>query len=521
MKTARLFGVLCAFCLVAMAQNKVKILEWSWSNPSVSYLEKNLPRMIEECPHLDGLVCRISSESKEIDGKKWKAETSNAWNKRPWKYELFANEIARFNKLDFGHFTDNFIYMTTSQVDFDWFNDDDFATVAANFGVAARVAKEIGFKGLGVDIEEYGRKFWHMSDLKERRSLKETDATVFKRGQEWGRAVFGAYPDIVLFMPFCLTMGADLTIPFMNGVINVMPPTAVIYDGFEGAGYRAKKPEAYGNMQNRLRKIFRKNLRPENLRKARGQVLLAPAFYLDAYFTHGEDSRWRMALEPERTELGPVKMFARNFLAASEEAEPYIWIYGEQASWWSASWHPRAKKTWDELCGDTPLSKELLFCKNPSMTPIDVPENLVPNYDFKQVGKWKLWQREHDMGKPEPGDGEIKDGRCVIHKVTSGCFNLSIPIKPNQNYFFLCKGGTVNDLSGVASASLCFRDTQGRWMASNVNTSLKFPSTGKEETVWAFVTAPEGAGSVSVQCGVSGQVEGGEAFFTGILLMER
>ncbi|MBR4372339.1 MAG: hypothetical protein IKS92_14910, partial [Victivallales bacterium] len=141
MKGLLVFGCACCVVMSALAQpRQVKVLDWSWSNPTIDFLEKHLADMQEECPMLDGLVVRVYGRAETLEnGKKWSPGTGNAWSKRAWKYEQFAETIARFKALDFGRFTDNFFYMTTNDVDFDWFSDDDFANVAANFGVAAKV----------------------------------------------------------------------------------------------------------------------------------------------------------------------------------------------------------------------------------------------------------------------------------------------------------------------------------------------------------------------------------------------
>ncbi len=518
------------FSVVFMAfafsvQAAPKLIDWSWSNPTLDYLEKNLARMNNECPFLDGLVLRISGKTIEKDGKKWTAGTGNAWNKRAWSFDMFDGTIERFKKLDFGHFTDNFFYMTTSSVDFDWTNDGDCAVMAANFGVAAKVAKAIGLKGLGVDIEEYGRRFWHFSDFKTDLDFAEYSEIVFRRGQEWGRAVFAEYPDIVLLMPFCLTMNsAELSIPFMNGVIDVMPSTAIIFEGHESSGYVSKFPTDYSDMQLSVRKLIGRLIRPENINKARGQIRLAPAFYMDAYFSDKEATSYYVkSLEPERSELGPVKLFARNVLAAMQEADPYIWIYGEQACWWKNSAHPRAKRTWDEMPKGAGVAQALNVVGHP-LDGLDVTRatNMVKDPTFQGKEKiWKLWQREHDQNKPAPGDGKVADGKCVMHKVSGGCFTQGAPVKAGGMYFFYCKGGVNDKRGGIATASLCFQDANHKWLSRAGNVNLKFPMSGKEEIVWTYAMAPRNAAFVSIQCGVSGQSEGGEAFFTEMLLEER
>ncbi|MCQ2403800.1 MAG: hypothetical protein MJ202_08765 [Lentisphaeria bacterium] len=519
--------LLILFCLFLTtfflpAQDGVKFLEWSWNNPTIDYLEENVARMNAECPQLDGLVIRVNGqEITDADGGKWTPGSANAWSKRRWEYAHFEDFVTRYRKLDMGHFTDNFFQMTTTHVDFDWLSDDECANMAHNFGVAAQVAKACGFKGLVVDIEEYGRHFWRFSDLETTKSEGEIAEIVFRRGQEWGRQVFGAYPDIVLFMSFCLSMpDAPLAIAFMNGVLDVMPPKALIYEGMESGGYAAKQGDAYRSMQDGLRKLIRRHVRPENRSKARGQILLAPAFYLDAYFVCEKGNYYHENLEPDWTDLGAVKLFSRCLAAASQEAEPYIWLYGEKRCWWKGSPHPANLGTWEEAPEGAGVMQALKEVKNPSEVRFDDPRNLVQDPSFQEIGVWELWQQEDDRKLPAPGTGLIRDGRCVMRRLTNGCYHQLIPCKPGQTYLFVVHGCVADAHSGSARASLNFKDAAGKWLPVSGNLRLEIPATGKPETVWGYVTSPANAASISVQCGAADQQEDGEVYFTGIYLRE-
>ena len=108
-----------------------------------------------------------------------------------------------------------------------------------------------------------------------------------------------------------------------------------------------------------------------------------------------------------------------------------------------------------------------------------------------------------------------------MHKITSGCFTQGVPVKAGEMYFFYCKGGVNNAKGGKATASLCFQDENHKWLSRAGNVSLPLPATGQAEQVWTYLMAPKNAAFVSVQCGASGQSEGGEAFFTEMLLEER
>lgn len=510
-------------CCALFGAQQVKVIDLSWSNPTISFLEKHLAEMEKDSP-LDGITVRIGGKQMTAFDKTYTPGLGNAWNKRPWSFEAFDTEIKRYKALKFTKFTDNFFYMTTSVVDFDWCSDEDWKTVAANFGVAAKVAKAMGLKGLLVDIEEYGKKFWkygddvHPKDI----SFDDLEDVVFKRGQQWGRAIFAEYPDIVLFMPFCITMGsgASLSISFMNGVLDVIPPTALIYEGNESAGYAAKSPQDYTHMQSVLRRLIKQKIRPENQIKARAQLLLSPAFYLDAHWTHEPKSIYYQNLMPEMEEQGKLNFFIRNFLGAMSEADPYIWVYGEQRCWWKGSPHPRVQGTWDEAKGAEGISHAIRRVKGEESIVVKPEANLAKDPHFTGKGNaWSLWQREQDQKKPIPGSGEIKDGRAVARKCTNGCFNQTIPIKPNTFYLFSVKGGFLHD-GGIAGGALCFKSKDNKWLSNSNNLFINFPKHTKEGVCQGYILSPANAGFVSIQCSISSQGNTGEAYFTEVSLTE-
>ena len=508
--------------LLLQAAPRVKFLDLSWSNPTIPFLEEHLADMEKDSP-LDGLTVRITAKPQMIDGKEHTAGSGNSWNKLPWRFELFEEAIRRYQALRFTKFTDNFFYLTTSLMDFDWCNDEDWKNVANNFGVAAKVARKMGLKGLLVDVEEYGKRFWsygdkvHPADI----SYDELCKVVFGRGQQWGKAIFTAYPDIILFMPYALTyQRASLFLPFFNGVIDVIPQTALIYDGCENMGYGAKSPLEYGHIQNYLRKRIRTEIRSENRVKARAQILLAPAFYLDAHWPTNKNSIYHQALQPELDTLGQVRFLTRNLLGAMEEAEPYIWLYGEKRCWWKGSKHSKVEGLWEDAPGAEGLTQTLNAIKDlDNYTPV-AGSNLAPDPTFTGIDKkWNLWQWEDDRNLPAPGHGIIGNGKARAFKVRQGCFHQTIPIKPNTFYFYRVKGGCIGK-NGKAGASLCFLDESRKWLSHSVNLHIKIPKSEKLETCQGYVLSPGNAAFVSIQCGVSGQDDTSEIYFTEVFLSE-
>ncbi len=508
--------------LAAVAAQQVKVIDLSWSNPTIAFLETHLGEMERDTP-LDGLTICVEGKTQTADGKEYTQNPGNVWNKILWKYEAFEDAIRRYKALTFAKFTDNFFYTHTAGMDFNWCDDEDWRAVAANFGIAARVSKEMGLKGFLLDIEEYGKKFWaygddvHPKDISE----EELEKVVFGRGQQWGKAVFDAYPDIILFMPFALGYN-NLATVFVNGVLDVMPPMARIYDGCETEGYSSKSPFDYEKVTSFLQRNIRTKVHVENRAKARAQLLLSPAFYMDAYWPDDESYPWHRTFLPEIKEFGPLKFFKRNFLGAMREADPYIWVYGEKRCWWKESTNPAVKgRTWDEAPGAQGLSQAVNHLKNGELASADTQKNLLADPHFNGEGEgWLLWQVEDEKPNvPSPGIGEIGNGAAVAHKVTQGCFHQDVPVKPGCYYTFMLKGG-CRQTGGKASVKVCFKSAQKGWLNHCFNVQLDMPNTGKLETCVGFVLAPEDAAYASFQCSVFNVGDTGEIYFTEACLSE-
>ena len=141
------------------------------------------------------------------------------WDVDPRAYEEFKSDIDTFQSVkDWGRLTDNFMWMASHVEGHkppDWFSDADWDVVLANARLGARIANELGFKGILFDWEGYGggaygvwRQPWdyHLyatSDytIEKRnapRSFDEVAAKVRERGRQWIEALCEGYPGLVL-----------------------------------------------------------------------------------------------------------------------------------------------------------------------------------------------------------------------------------------------------------------------------------------------------------------------------------
>lgn len=343
------------------APARPKLIDLSWNIPTVDFLEKYLAE-IEETTPFDGLTIAAKGTTVTVNGAEFKPWFWSFWGNTPMKYEYFEDFVKRINQLKFTKCKDNFFYLTTNEAKFDWFSDKDWEIVAANFGIAAKVSKAVGFKGFLLDIEEYGMPMWGYDTEKAERPFAEASLVAYQRGQQWGKAVFKEFPDIILFMPFSLSMSRwyefsqkshQLFSSFLNGIIDVMPPQAKIYEGEELASYNASNPEEFRNLRNNLQSSITRYVFAKNRAKMQKQFKLTPGFYIDSYFYLPPENGWVKGLQPE-LDAAPnrVVFFCNNLASAYAVADDYVWLYSEHRCWWNRHGDRAPQdELWDEAPG--------------------------------------------------------------------------------------------------------------------------------------------------------------------------
>lgn len=321
---------------IACLAKTIKCIDLSWHCPDAKYLQEHLPD-IERTTPLDGLTIAFQGDPIEYNGETFVPKFWNAWANKPWTFDVFADFIARMQGLHFTTITDNFLYLTTNEADFDWLSDKDWKIVARNFGIAARVARESRMKGFLLDFEQYGIHFWEYKEAKGKPTFQQMEEVAFRRGQQWGRAVFKEFPDIILFLPYAFAFGkTNLSNAFLNGIFDVMPPKALLYEGDESNSYRARTHDQFQQLRRNLDKAIQNDTYPKNRSKARKQTRLAPGFYMDALFPK------------DGAPAGRVQMVCDCIREAAAVADTYIWFYGEKRCWWRNSMNKKYQEIWDD-----------------------------------------------------------------------------------------------------------------------------------------------------------------------------
>jgi hypothetical protein len=180
-----------------------------------------------------------------------------------------------------------------------WTDDAAWKLYADNVAFAAELAKEVGFQGVVADFEDYWRKkqFRHNGDDP---AWGETKKLARSRAREVFSRVFAAYPEIVILTFQLLTTDVsyarmadpvahmetkrDLWPSFVNGILDVMPPSAKIVDGNESFAYGAKasKLDFYRSVRDQIIGVL--PLVDEcNRVKYRSQLSVGFGLYLDSY----------------------------------------------------------------------------------------------------------------------------------------------------------------------------------------------------------------------------------------------
>ncbi|NLO62936.1 MAG: hypothetical protein GX099_05860, partial [Clostridiaceae bacterium] len=208
-----------------------------------------------------------------------------------------------------------------------WNSEQRWALFAHNIGLMAKLTKASGIKGFFLNLEDVNASGqFTVSEKEKTYSYNYLEQTARRRGRSVGKAIFTAYPDIVLFASSWFSAHADLVSvsndslvenlkkrgtlwpAFVNGILDVMPPTAHFVDG-GGNGERDAKKHDYLKAMSDLHVIGRALVDSENFEK-----------YLTALSPAAGDTLARY------TSTSPVHAFWRNLSQAAASSVEYVWI---------------------------------------------------------------------------------------------------------------------------------------------------------------------------------------------------
>lgn len=457
---------LCAGPMDYWTPPKKKLIECGWSQTmgverlcaAVKILEKHTP--------YQGVSIALSGRDEK--GKKFATnfmfgpehDSGRGPKVERWKYEYFKEDIEFLKKTKFTKFTDNFFWTNSRSGNVEWSDDHDWDIVCNNFGIIARVAKETGVKGIIFDGEFYGNKSKPIfSFLEKGRTADDMVALARKRGQQWGRAIFSNYPDIKLFLIFSFAWKeaqratpemSSLMIPFLNGMYDVLPPTATVIEGHEHHAYGAATQADFAHLRTDMGEVFMQMVDKKNIKKYKLQTQLAPALYLDPYLRPNcGDSTFMKHLRPMFEKAPKLTVFRRNITRALSMADEYVWTWGEGGKWYPhKAMHPHCRLFWEEVnpgvtrtveSATDPLTyakavvkeKKLKnIAKDPTMSDVFIRDRRPKYYDFWPKNDGYVCEKAVKGGST--GKDAIRISGC-------GFFTLSQDIKVKQDQLYLIR----------------------------------------------------------------------------------
>ncbi len=243
-------------------------------------------------------------------------------------------------------------WMGTKERRIGWVDDAAWAEFAANMRFVCAFAKEMGFKGLFIDHEDYTDMplfWWRPSDDP---PYAETVALARRRGAETARAMAAGDPDVRFVFDRTLMQIKDavrsqtpvessaaqgaLWYPFFNGFLEAMGPGMRHVEGCEEA-YGAKTSVDYRALIGDCRSVALEVIEPQLRTKYLGQTEMSFGKYLDG---------WQRNPYYEMHTTIPATLFE-----AGVNCDRMFWVYGEKGSVvdWGAECRQRAHATtWSE-----------------------------------------------------------------------------------------------------------------------------------------------------------------------------
>ena len=398
-----------------------------------------------------------------------------------------------------------------------WTDDAGWDVVSNNLRAVTWLAREARFRGIYTDIEDYTKQsqFFRTDDDP---PYDELRPIVRRRARDVFRGIFEEYPDVTVFMfwilsdapyrhyetdlPGFLRARGDLWPAFVNGILDVIPPTAKLVDGEEDAYKFEASRHDFLAEYNKLFNWDVQLVEPENRGKYRNQVSVSFGQYLDAY-VNGEKESWYM---------GPVdgsrlKHFRQNLEEATSACDEYVWFWGERGAWidWGEKLrsdperlHAAAKNVWNEVIPGG-LNNAFKAIKDPEGEFVPRIEAAIAKGKLKDIladVQFMTWKNTppKDKGRDAPGSFVRENGEFRAEGlVYGGCYHFNQEnLKGGETYYVkgFAKGGCVNPTVSFKSGG---RGIYGRrnWIA------VRGDDPNEWREIRAFVRVPEYADAAS------------------------
>jgi hypothetical protein len=316
-----------------------KVIEWGWDEPDTKFMRENVEKM-EQFP-FDGLV--FHAMTGKGDNLAWEV-----WGARKFAFDDFMQAVGDLKATRFNRFTDRFLRVNVTPAKVDWFDDDAWAAVANNFGVAAHIAKEGRCKGFMFDTEQYEGVTvfdYRQQKNKDKKTFADYRAKVRERGREWIKAVNKEYPDITILFTFGYdvtywraekpndrsTAAYGLLADFLDGVLDECLKETILVDAYEFS-YPYKERKQFEEAHEAItQKALKWTAVPEKYKR---QFRAGFGIWMDH-----KRKGWDVT-DFSKNHVTPAEFEAavRSALAVSDG---YVWVYSERPKWWTNELLPK------------------------------------------------------------------------------------------------------------------------------------------------------------------------------------
>ena len=521
--------VVVAVCMAALyvdAAPKKKVIGCCWGFNTATVDDFLAHADLFKETGLDGVLVWLRGKNRE-----GRPVGMRAIYDQDWTYEAFSPMIPKLREMT-SHkaFKENFlITMRSPRVRKEWTDDATWARLAENMRVAASIARDGGCVGLQMDLEDYAkvRQFFRTPN---ELPYDELCKIVRKRGAEVFKGVFAEYPNIKILSFWLLSwhpsshstkdisavarVKQDLWPQFVNGILDVLPPTATLIDGNEHAyRFSSAKNDFAVSAHSTIRKLL-DLVEPENRAKYSTQMQVGFGLYLDMYTTP-ENAKWYFP----PTEGSRLRTFSENLEQAMDVADEYVWVYGEKYQFikWKDGF--RLNKScltdrWEDVLPGFNNTISFLNDKEAfgrrrvaELAAKGSLRNLAQNAACdgvdgklpKPFGCWQPGKKENHAGTfgsdQTLGDGDSTS--LCAEGVPSGCFTLKIPdILPGGSYAVKCSAKGKG-----ATAQVTWTDGKRKWM--NTTYVQSWEESGDWRRGFITVRAPFTAKNLHLHLGVS------------------
>ena len=369
----------------------------------------------------------------------------------PWTKEEFAGSVALLREITSKPgLRHSYLQVNwTPWTRLPWADDEAWANAAHNMGVIAWIAREGNVDGLFIDPEDY-RQTRQFSPCPEEGGYEEISRLARRRGAQVMSAMAAENPDmhIVFFLllswstewlgspeddlPAIIAQRQDPWPPFVNGMLDALPPGMRLADGMEfGYRFRADRDD-YIRERLRQQRILLQLVAPENLAKFRSNVQVSSGHYLDMYI-NPEGHRYYMP--PLRgSRLARLEDNLHQGFAAADET---VWLFGERrqiVDWEGNAERWKGVKTWEQaLPGFADALRRLRDPRGWARKRLAAHRQSGGLTNLVVSAGIETWQGDGDPGKLEIGDDGLlrakgaRDGwfLAMVHGVRAGEWYLA------------------------------------------------------------------------------------------------